>query len=177
MTNAGRKASREGDKECAIRDCTARLGLSGKVTFEQRPGNLCLPLQKRALRSEEGRMEGVLLLRKQFQFLAALPNLGLIMFALQALCRASCLAPPPSPRPAASCATRHLVATAVLTIILPQRSQKFSENGHLSMPERGGRASGHQAEMSQGCHSGASCGAAQPGEASDLRGGGRAPPV
>lgn len=94
-------------------------------------------------------MEGVLLLRKQFQFLTALPNLGLIMLALQALCRNSCLAPPPSPQPAVSCATRHLVATAVLTIILPQRSRKFSENGHLSMPERGGRASGHQAEMSQ----------------------------
>lgn len=42
-------------------------------------------------------MEGVSLLRKQFQFLPALPNLGLIVFALQALCKASCLAPPPFP--------------------------------------------------------------------------------
>lgn len=96
-------------------------------------------------------MEGVSLLRKQFQFLAALPNLGLIVFALQALCKASCLAPPPSPRPAVSCATRHLAATAVLTIIIPWRSRKFSENGHLSVPEGGGRASGPQAEMSQWC--------------------------
>lgn len=145
-----RRAEKE-DQECAIRDRTSRRGLSGKVTFEQRPGSLDLPLPKRALCPEEGQLEGVSLLRKQFQFLAALPNSGLIVSALQALCKASCLAPPPSPRPAVSCATRHFVATAVLTIFVPRRSRKFSENGHLSVPEGGGGASGPHAEMSQWC--------------------------
>lgn len=81
-------------------------------------------------------MQRVLLPRKQFQFLAALPNFGLIMFVLQALFRTSCLAQPP-PQPAVSCATRHLVATAVLTTILPQHCRKLSEIGQLSMPEGG----------------------------------------
>ena len=68
-------------------------------------------------------MEGVLLPREQFQFLTALPNLRLIMPVLQALFRTRCLALPPSPQPTVSCAIRHLVATAVLTII------------HASIPE------------------------------------------
>lgn len=86
---------------------------------------------------DEAHVQGVLLPRKQFQFLAALSNFGLIMFVLQALFRTSCLAQPPSPQPAVSCATRHLVATAVLTTILPQRCRKLSEIRQLSMPEGG----------------------------------------
>lgn len=50
----GERRAEEGDQECAIRDRTSRLGPSGEVTFEQRPGNLYLLLQKRALCSEEG---------------------------------------------------------------------------------------------------------------------------
>lgn len=67
----------------------------------------------------EGCGEGVFLPRKQFQLLAALPSVGLIMFALPALFSPSCLALPPSLQPAVSCGTRHLAATAVPTVILP----------------------------------------------------------
>ena len=52
---------------------------------------------------EEGHVEGVLLPRKQLQFLAGLPTLGLIISVLQALFSTSCLVPPPPPQPAASC--------------------------------------------------------------------------
>lgn len=61
----------------------ARIGLSEKVTFEQRPAHFHLPLPKGAFWSEREHSEGVVLPKEQFQFLAALPNLGLIMFVLQ----------------------------------------------------------------------------------------------
>lgn len=61
----------------------AGVGLSEKVTFEQRPDHFHLPLPKGALWSEGEHAEGVGLPREQFQFLAALPSLGLIMFVLQ----------------------------------------------------------------------------------------------
>lgn len=60
--------------EIVILDWMARARLSEKVTFKQRPDHFHLPLQKRALWSEEGHVEGALLPRKQFQFLAALPS-------------------------------------------------------------------------------------------------------
>lgn len=119
-------------------------------------------------------MQRVLLPRKQFQFLAALPNFGLITFVLQALFRTSCLAQPPSPQSAVSCATRHLVATAVLTTILPQRCRKLLEIGQLSMPE--GARQGLEAPGRDGTLV-LSVGAAQPAEASGLWGGGWASPV
>lgn len=78
-------------------------------------------------------MEGVLLPRKQFQFLMALPSSGLIMFVLQVLFGTSCLASPPLPGlqlPWHQTLSHHSCADAPLL----QCSWKFSGNGHLSVP-------------------------------------------
>lgn len=78
-------------------------------------------------------MEGVLLPRKQFQFLMALPSSGLIMFVLQVLFGSSCLTPPPLLRlqlPWHQTLSYHSCADAPLL----QRSRKFSGNGHLIVP-------------------------------------------
>ena len=128
------KAEKE-EKECwqrvevAILDWMAWAGLSQKVTREQSPGNLDLPLQKRALCPRGGARGRGLIAKEAVAVPGWSPHFradyicapGIVQYQLPGTTSSS---------PACSFLWCHLVATAVPAAILPrQRARKFSEQG------------------------------------------------